>query len=78
MYVQICVYIAFLYSIPPVYIYQSIYVNAPFRLCMFAHVCVDSQWIVPQIFKLLPKWHIFSDLVIMLITNRKYAFICIF
>ena len=37
-----------------------------------------AQWIVPQIFKLLPKRHIFFDLVIRFITNRKYAFFCIF
>jgi len=36
------------------------------------------QWIVPQIFKLLSKRYIFFDLVIRLITNRKYAFFCIF
>jgi len=35
-------------------------------------------WIVPQSFKLLPIRHIFFDLVIRLITNRKYAFFCIF
>jgi len=29
-------------------------------------------------FKLLPKRHIFYDLVIRFITNRKYAFFCIF
>ena len=29
-------------------------------------------------FKLLPKRHIFFDLVIRFITNRKYAFFCIF
>jgi len=39
---------------------------------------IDMKWIVPQIFKLLPKWHIFFDLVIRFITNRKYAFLCIF
>ena len=37
-----------------------------------------KQWIVPQIVKLLPKRHIFFDLVIRFITNRKYAFFCIF
>jgi len=31
-----------------------------------------------QIFKLPPKRHIFFDLVIRFITNRKYAFFCIF
>ena len=38
------------------------------------------QWIVLQMFKLLPKRRIFFDLVIRLITNRKYmyAFFCIF
>jgi len=36
------------------------------------------QLIVPQIFKLLPKPHIFFDLEIMFITNRKYASFCIF
>jgi len=36
------------------------------------------KWIVPQFFKLLPKRHIFFDLVIRFITNRKYAFFCIF
>ena len=35
------------------------------------------KWIVPQFFKLLPKPHIFFDLVIRFITNRKYAFFCI-
>ena len=34
----------------------------------------SKQWIVPQIFKLLPKRHIFFDLVIRFITNCKYAF----
>jgi len=37
-----------------------------------------SGWIVPQIFKLLPKRHIFFDLVIRFITDRKCAFFCIF
>jgi len=37
-----------------------------------------KQWIVPQIFKLLPNRHIFFDLVIRFITNRKYAFFCVF
>ena len=37
-----------------------------------------TQWIVPQIFKLLPLLHILFDLVIRFITNRKYAFFCIF
>ena len=37
-----------------------------------------SKWIVPHILKLLPKRHIFFDLVIRFITNRKYAFFCIF
>ena len=36
-----------------------------------------GQWIVPQLFKLLPKRHIFFDLVIRFITNRKCAFFCI-
>ena len=36
------------------------------------------QWIVPQLFKLLPMRHICFDLVIRFITNRKYAFFCIF
>ena len=39
---------------------------------------LKMQWIVPQIFKLLPKRHIFFDLVIRFMTNRKYAFFCIF
>ena len=39
---------------------------------------LKMQWIVPQIFKLLPKRHIFFDLVIRFITNRKYTFFCIF
>jgi len=39
---------------------------------------VNGQWIVPHIFKLLPKRHIFFDLVIRFITNRMYAFFCIF
>jgi len=34
----------------------------------------SMQWIVPQMF----KRHIFFDLVIRFITNRKYAFFCIF
>jgi len=38
----------------------------------------NSLWIVPQIFKLLPLRHIFFDLVIRFITNRKYAFFSIF
>jgi len=38
----------------------------------------DNEWIVPQFFKLLPMRHIFFDLVIRFITNRKYAFFCIF
>jgi len=36
------------------------------------------QLTVPQIFKLLPKRHIFFDIVIEFITNWKYAFFCIF
>ena len=36
-----------------------------------------SEWIVPQMFKLLPKRRIFFDLVIRFITNRKYALFCI-
>ena len=36
------------------------------------------EWIVPQFFKLLPMRHIFFDLVIRFITNRKYAFFCMF
>ena len=36
------------------------------------------QWIVSQFIKLLPKRHIVFDLVIRFITNRKYAFFCIF
>jgi len=39
---------------------------------------LTPQWTVPQIFKLLPMRHIFFDLVIRFITNRKYAFFCIF
>jgi len=31
------------------------------------------EWIIPQIVRLLPKRHIFFDLVIRLITNRKYV-----
>ena len=42
------------------------------------HYNITDQWIVPQIFKLLPERHIFFDLVIRFITNRKYAFFCIF
>jgi len=39
---------------------------------------IFTEWIVPQFFKLLPMRHIFFDLVIRFITNRKYAFFCIF
>ena len=38
----------------------------------------EEQWIVTQLFKLLPMRHIFFDIVLRLITNRKYAFLCIF
>jgi len=31
--------------------------------------CQTTKWIVPQIFKLLPKRHIFFDLVIRFITQ---------
>jgi len=44
-------------------------------MCLWSAVYV---WIVPQMFKLLPKRHIFFDLVIRFIRNRKYAFFCIF
>ena len=37
-----------------------------------------TVWIVPQTFKLLPKRHIFFDLVIRFIINRKYAFLYFF
>jgi len=45
---------------------------------LFSKYYSFSQWIVPQRFKLLPKRHIFFYLVIRFITNRKYAFFCIF
>ena len=32
--------------------------------------CHPHQWIVPQLFKLLPMRYIFFDLVIRFITNR--------
>ena len=35
-------------------------------------------YLIMQFFKLLPKRHIFFDLVIRFIRNRKYAFFCIF
>ena len=41
-------------------------------------IAITQQWLVPQMFKPLPKRHIFFDLVIRFITNRKYAFFCIF
>jgi len=37
-----------------------------------------TEWIAPQMFKLLPKRHIFFELVIRFNTNRKHAFFCIF
>jgi len=45
---------------------------------LFVRNGFDPQRIVPQIFKLLPMRHICFDLVIRFITNRKYAFFCIF
>jgi len=47
-------------------------------LVWYIYIPANLQWIVPQFFKLLPKRHIFFDLVIRFITNRKYAFFCIF
>ena len=41
---------------------------------MLIRAISNHQWIVTQNFKLLPKRHIFFDLVIRFITNRKYAF----
>ena len=38
---------------------------------------ISTKCIVPQILKLLPMRLIFFDLVIRLITNKKYAFFCI-
>ena len=71
--------------------YNSVCTAAPWGYCGFVRFttfCVNQtpsdksvlhfQWIVPHIFKLLPKRHIFFDLVIRFITNRKYAFFCIF
>jgi len=42
--------------------------------CLVAY----TQWIVPQNFKLLPMRHIFFDLVISFITNRKYMLSFVF
>ena len=60
-----------------------LHVDIPGRLGLLVYWALkytqDSlKLIVPQFFKLLPKRHIFFDLVIRFITNRKYAFFCIF
>jgi len=60
---------------------QSLYVQPHLNFYMYNDsyktIITSTQWIVPQIFKLPPK-HIFFDLLIRFITNRKYAFFCIF
>ena len=56
-------YVPFLYPLSLTYTLQMIF---------------QRQWIIPQIFKLLPKRHIFFNLVKGFIKNRKYAFFCIF
>ena len=35
---------------------------------------IEHQRVAPHIFKLLPMRHIFFDLVIRFITNRKYMY----